>query len=52
MIIDLVDVRLKQVVWRGRAHDAIQPDKSNEKREEKLIAILAQMFAGYPPARS
>lgn len=49
IIIDLVDVRQKQVVWRGRAHDAIQADKSNEQREEKLIAILAQMFAGYPP---
>jgi len=36
-------------VWQGRAHDAIDPDKSNEAREEKLIAILKQLYAGYPP---
>ena len=50
MIIDLVDVRLKQVVWRGRANKAIEQGLSNEQREENLIAILKQLFAGYPPA--
>lgn len=50
MIIDLVDVKLKHIVWRGRAKDAMDPSKSNEAREEKLIGILQQLFAGYPPA--
>ncbi len=50
IILDLVDARQKQIVWRGRANGAIQPGKSNEEREEKLIAILKEMFAGYPPA--
>jgi hypothetical protein len=49
MVIDLVDARLKQIVWRGRAKDMIRPDRTNEEREEKLIAVLKQMFAGYPP---
>lgn len=49
MIIDLVDVKLKHIVWRGRAKDAIDPSKSNEAREEKLIAVLKQLFAGFPP---
>lgn len=50
IIVDLVDVKLKHIVWRGRAKDAIDPGKSNEAREEKLRAVLAQLFAGYPPA--
>jgi hypothetical protein len=50
IIVDLVDAKLKQIVWRGRAKDAIDPGKSNEAREEKLRAVLAQLFAGYPPA--
>ena len=49
MIIDLVDVRQKRAVWRGRASDVIQADKSNEAREEKLISVLQQLFAGFPP---
>ncbi len=50
IIIDLVDVKRKHIVWRGRAKDAIDPGKSNEAREEKLRSVLAQLFAGYPPA--
>jgi len=50
IIVDLVDVKLKHIVWRGRAKDAIDQGKSNEAREEKLRAVLAQLFAGYPPA--
>lgn len=50
IIIDLVDVKTKHIVWRGRAKGAMDPSLSNEAREEKLIAILKQLFAGYPPS--
>lgn len=50
MVLDLVDVRLKRVVWQGTASDVIAAGKSNEEREQKLISILGQWFAGYPPA--
>lgn len=50
IIVDLVDVKLKHIVWRGKANGAIDPSQSNEGREEKLRAVLAQLFAGYPPA--
>jgi Domain of unknown function (DUF4136) len=49
IVIDLVDVKLKRAVWQGRAKDAIDPNKSNEAREEQLIAVLKQLYAGYPP---
>ena len=50
IIVDLVDPKLKRIVWRGRAKDAIDSGKSNEAREEKLRSVLAQLFAGYPPS--
>ena len=49
MMIDLVDVGKKEAVWRGTAHDTIHPEKSNEEREEKLIAVLKILFTGFPP---
>jgi hypothetical protein len=52
MIVDLVDVKLKHIVWRGRAKGAMDPSLSNEAREEKLRSVLAELFAGYPPATS
>jgi len=52
ILLDLVDSRQKEIVWRGRAHGAIQSDRTNEQREEKLIAVFQQMFAGFPPAAS
>jgi hypothetical protein len=52
IIVDLVDVKLKHIVWRGSAKGAIDPTLSNEGREEKLRKVLAQLFAGYPPATS
>ena len=52
IIIDLVDVKLKHIVWRGRAKGAIDPTLSNEGREENLRKVLAQLFTGYPPATS
>ena len=49
IVIDLVDVKLKRAVWQGKAKDTIDPSKSNEAHEEKLIAVLKDLFAGYPP---
>ncbi len=50
ILIDLVDVSMKRVVWQGKASDVIASGKSNEEREQKLVKILAQLFATYPGA--
>jgi hypothetical protein len=50
IVIDLVDVSMKRVVWQGKAKDVIASGKSNEEREQKLVSILAQLFATYPGA--
>lgn len=49
LVLDLVDARQKQIVWRGRANGEIQANRTNEEREQKLISIFQQLFAGYPP---
>ncbi len=50
MIIDLVDVRTKELVWRGTASAELETGVSNEHREENLRKVLAGLFANYPPA--
>ena len=50
ILVDLVDAKAREAVWQGRANGYIATDRTNEQREEKLIAIIAEMFAGYPPA--
>lgn len=50
ILVDLVDATHKEAVWQGRANGYIAQNRTNEEREEKLIAIIAEMFAGYPPA--
>ena len=52
LFIDLVDVDKKVILWRGTASAEIRSNKENEEREERLRAILAKMFAGYPPPKA
>ena len=49
MIVDLVDAKNNQLVWRGIANDTLQPGKQPEEREKKLRKVMAGLFAGYPP---
>jgi hypothetical protein len=49
IILDLVDTKEKQIVWRGRASGDIRANRTNEEREQKLISIFKEMFAVYPP---
>ena len=51
LVVDLVDGKKKDMVWRGIATDTLNPDASPEDREKKLRDVAAQLFAGYPPAK-
>jgi hypothetical protein len=51
LVVDLVDGRKKDLVWRGTATDTLNPDASPESREQKLHDVAAQLFAGFPPAK-
>ena len=53
LMIDLVDAKKKELVWRGVASDTLNtdPNRTAEDREKKLRDVAAQMFANYPPKK-
>ena len=49
LVVDLVDGKKKEMVWRGIAKDTLNPQAAPEEREKKLRAVAAKLFEGYPP---
>lgn len=50
IVVDLVDAKRGTLVWRGVASDTLRPDREPEEREKTLRKVMAELFAGYPPA--
>jgi len=46
--VDMVDRRLKRMVWEGVAVGRIDKKKSNEDRKQNIYTGIREMFAGYP----
>jgi hypothetical protein len=51
LVVDLVDGKKKDMIWRGTASDTLKTDATPEEREKKVREVAAQLFAGYPPAK-
>ncbi len=51
LVVDLVDARDKELVWRGTATSAIDTTASVEKREAAVQESVGKLFAAYPPKR-
>lgn len=51
LIVDLVDARDNELVWRGTATSAIDTTASVEKREAVVQEAVEKLFAAYPPGR-
>jgi hypothetical protein len=49
MFIDMIDVSKKQLVWQGRGTKTINPDASQQRREENINYAVKQIFLQYPP---
>ena len=49
LIVDLVDAKRKELVWRGTGTDTLNPQRSPEERDKALRDALAKMFENYPP---
>jgi hypothetical protein len=47
LVIDLYDVKTKQLIWRGRAQDTVS-DKATQT-EKNLDKGVAKMFKAFPP---
>lgn len=51
LVVDLVDGKKKDLVWRGIASDSLKTDASPEEREQNLRNATAELFANFPPAK-
>jgi hypothetical protein len=51
LIVDIIDAKTKQLIWRGTAEGTIDPDASTEKREARLNEAVAKLMANFPPTR-
>ncbi len=49
LIVDLVDTKAKELVWRGSASRVVDPDESPQTREEKVQESIDKLFEGFPP---
>jgi len=49
LILDIIDAQTKQLVWRGFATAALNPDAPMEKREKKLNEVITQILSKFPP---
>ena len=49
LMVDLVDTKAKELVWRGSASRVVDPDESPQTREEKVQQAVDKLFDGFPP---
>jgi len=49
LFIDMIDATKKQLVWQGRGTKTIEPDASQERREQNINYAVKQIFVKYPP---
>ncbi len=50
LILDIIDAKTKQLIWRGYAEGTIDPNASTEKREKRLNEAVTKILAKFPPA--
>lgn len=51
LIIDIIDAKSDQLVWRGTATKVIDETATSEEREANLNEVLARLLAQYPPQK-
>jgi len=49
LFIDMIDAVKNQLVWQGRGTKTIDPDASQQRREENINYAVKQIFMKYPP---
>jgi hypothetical protein len=51
MVVDLVDARTDELVWRGVARRVLDPTASIEEKERDADESASRLFESYPPPR-
>jgi hypothetical protein len=49
LIVDLIDTKAKELVWRGSASRVVDADESPQTREVKVQQAVDKLFDGFPP---
>jgi hypothetical protein len=50
LVVDLVDGKTHQLVWRSTARDVLDPGATPQKREQAIATAISKMFESYPRA--
>jgi hypothetical protein len=51
LIVDLIDARAQELVWRGSGSRTVDPNWSPEKTDHVVQDAVKKMFTKYPPPR-
>jgi hypothetical protein len=51
LMVDIVNAKTRETVWRGMVSDDLDPKASPEKREKNLNKAVEKLFKNYPPAK-
>ena len=51
LVVEIVNARTHQTVWRGIVSDDLDPKASPEKREKNLNKAVEKLFKNYPSAK-
>jgi hypothetical protein len=49
LILDIVEAKSKQLVWRGFAAGTLDPNASMATRQKRLDEVMTKIFAEFPP---
>lgn len=49
LILDLIDARTNELIWRGTATDSVDPNWKPEKIEEIINKAVKELLKEYPP---
>ncbi len=52
IVVDVVDARRKELVWRGTATDEISRDETPRERDAKVKETVEKLLADFPPGRA
>ncbi|WP_394747260.1 DUF4136 domain-containing protein [Spongiimicrobium salis] len=52
IIFDLIDTKKDELFWQGSTESAFKENASPLQREQDFIAIVAKVFAAYPPSKN
>ncbi len=51
LVVDLVDTKAKELVWRGSASRVVDPEETPQERAGKIQEAVDKILADYPPPR-